>query len=275
MTSSLRPPRWVLAYPLSTTLLRTALVLVLASLVTVGARAQESDGAEPAEYRPTIERALDEYQLGNFQEARDQFSRAHALFPNARTLRGLGFTAFELRNYVDAVQSLKGALASQVRPLTGKLRTKTEEMLERARGYVGTLSLKLEPPNAVLSIDGIRASERTPSLELDVGDHVLEFRAEGRLSERRAVRIKGGQTEVLEVSLARVPRERGPTQGERPVAQVPVYKRWWLWTTIGLVVAGAATGVALALTRDDTSEYRAAGTENTPPGVAIEALRSW
>jgi tetratricopeptide (TPR) repeat protein len=28
----------------------------------------------------------------------------------------------------------------------------------------------------------------------------------------------------------------------------PVYKKWWLWTAVGVVVAGAATGVALAVT---------------------------
>lgn len=29
----------------------------------------------------------------------------------------------------------------------------------------------------------------------------------------------------------------------------PLYKRWWLWTAVGLVAAGAAAGIAVAATR--------------------------
>ena len=41
----------------------------------------------------------------------------------------------------------------------------------------------------------------------------------------------------------------------------PVYKAWWLWTVVGLVVAGAAVGVALGVTKpiesspDTTNDY--------------------
>ncbi len=37
------------------------------------------------------------------------------------------------------------------------------------------------------------------------------------------------------------------TAPEQP-PRTPVYKRWWLWTAVGVVVAGAATGIAVALT---------------------------
>ena len=30
--------------------------------------------------------------------------------------------------------------------------------------------------------------------------------------------------------------------------ETPVYKRWWLWTIVGVAAAGAATGIAVALT---------------------------
>jgi tetratricopeptide (TPR) repeat protein len=31
-------------------------------------------------------------------------------------------------------------------------------------------------------------------------------------------------------------------------APTPVYKKWWLWTVVGVVAAGTATGIALAVT---------------------------
>jgi hypothetical protein len=65
--------------------------------------------------------------------AREELRRAHAIFPNARTLRGLGMVEFELRSYVQSVQLLEQALAASVKPLDGKLRTDTEALLARAQ----------------------------------------------------------------------------------------------------------------------------------------------
>ncbi len=32
-------------------------------------------------------------------------------------------------------------------------------------------------------------------------------------------------------------------------AQTPVYKKWWLWTIVGVVVAGGAVGLGVGLTQ--------------------------
>ncbi len=34
----------------------------------------------------------------------------------------------------------------------------------------------------------------------------------------------------------------------------PVYKKWWLWTIVGVVAAGAAVGIAVGVTQSSTSE---------------------
>ncbi|MDB4976255.1 MAG: hypothetical protein JWN48_4596 [Myxococcaceae bacterium] len=246
-------------------------------MCVVSAAHAQHERAEPAEYRAVIDRGVEEYQLGNYQEARDEFARAHSMFPNARTLRGLGLTAFELRNYVEAVSTLQSALASKVKPLDANLRANTEEMLARARNYVGDVILQLEPATAVLSVDGIRRTDTPDTLQLDVGDHVLEFNAPGCLTERRAIRVRGGKTEIVKVALAKVSLESSSTHGLAHDAphdeRRPLRKRWWLWTTLGVVSAGAATGVALLLTRQEHTEYRGVGTDRTPRGAAIEALR--
>lgn len=36
------------------------------------------------------------------------------------------------------------------------------------------------------------------------------------------------------------------TAPSAPPAKKPVYKRWWLWTAVGVVVAGAAVGIGVA-----------------------------
>src|SRR5690349_15250674 len=104
---------------------RSVLLVALCTSVVVPlprwqacARAQaqpESAPAYPAEYERAIDSGIAEFQQGNYVEAREQFARAHALVPNARTLRSLGMVEFELRNYVDAVTYLEGALGSSVK----------------------------------------------------------------------------------------------------------------------------------------------------------------
>jgi hypothetical protein len=52
-----------------------------------------------------------------------------------------------------------------------------------------------------------------------------------------------------------------PKQKER----TPIYKRWWLWTAVGIVVAGAIViGVAVAETRPPEC-----GTGNFCPGFTF------
>jgi hypothetical protein len=263
-----------------------SLCLLLGLPDVAWAQAAGPSAREPAGYRTAIRSAIEEYELNHFTESRELFARAHALFPNARTLRGLGVADFELRRYVDAVRFLELALASNVKALEGSLRQETEVLLTRAQGYVGTLHLRLEPADAAVAVDGLTLTPTANGeLLLEVGDHVLECSRTGYVSARRAFQIHGGQTEELVVQLASVQptasakAPRGPLATPRedhddtPSKATPVYKRWWLWTVVGLVVAGAAAGTAVALAPRHT-RYEPATTANTPEGVSLQPLGS-
>jgi hypothetical protein len=63
----------------------------------------QSDAAVPTGYREAVDEGLAEMELKNFEEAGEQFRRAHALYPNARTLRGLGFVERPARFDLPAV----------------------------------------------------------------------------------------------------------------------------------------------------------------------------
>ncbi len=79
-------------------LLWIALALGLFPAATAHAADYERD---PEGYRAAIDAAVQEYELNHFEESREQFARAHALNPNARTLRGLGVADFELRRWTN------------------------------------------------------------------------------------------------------------------------------------------------------------------------------
>jgi hypothetical protein len=221
------------------------------------ASAEEASGA-PAGYEPAITNALHEFELANYAEARSGFREAHRLYPNARTLRALGMVEFELKNYTEAVEYLRQALDSQERRLSDTQRAGAEQLLARARSYVGRYSVSVRPPNARLLLDGSAPPlDASGALVLPVGDHTLEVEADGHRPLRRQLHVVGGEDESLDVLLIPLPTasSEGPKPDAPASAHTPVYKKWWLWTTIGVVVAGGiATGLVLGLRKSEPGE---------------------
>lgn len=276
----------------------SAIALATLTQLAVGS-AHAQQPAEPPAYRSVVREALSEYTAKNFPEARALFAEAHRLYPNARTLRGLGMTAFELRSYRESIAYLNEALASQVKPLDGSLRAETERLLSRAERFVGKLNLEVNPTNAEVLLDGnpIQVSAGTP-LVLEVGEHSLDFRAEGYLAETRSLYVKGHEVETWTVVLNKQPppvaapiapapaevaaraeqqAEPGPRyfrsggNEDRPTKQ-PVYKSPWLWTGVGVaVVAIVVTSVVLA-TRGNEIARADINEPNTPEGGVFSAL---
>jgi hypothetical protein len=200
-------------------------------------------------YDEAIDGALGEFELGNYPEARAGFLRAHKLFPNARTHRALGMVEYELKNYADATQELALALASEEMPLEGRARAETEGLLASANNYVARLKLDLSPSTTRVWVDGSEASVSTAgTLVLGVGDYELEFRAPDRASEKRRLKVTGGEAETLHVVLAPVPKRQA---GSEPKQARPLRRNPWLWGALTVVAAGAAAGTAMALTAEE------------------------
>ncbi len=261
--------------------LRTAIFVALVAIASTvaSAHAQSADSAgalatrESPEYREAVRMGTEEFNLGNYAEARSLFERAHTISPSARTLRGLGLAEFELRNYPQAVRHLEGALAADVKPLSGQVRQSTEALLHRAEGYIGHVRLALEPPHAAVLLNGqpVEQGERD-DMVLSVGDHVLEFSATGHASQRRTLHIVGRGKQTLKVELVPLgtaAEEPALAGSERRPNGVPVYRKWWLWTTVGAVAAAGAVATVFLMRRDPQTRYQAVETAGTPPGTAL------
>jgi tetratricopeptide (TPR) repeat protein len=223
----------------------------LAAAQTQGSRRAGSD--VPADYDQTVKRALDEFELANYAEARSVLLEAHAMYPNARTLRALGMVEFELKNYASSVAYLEQALDSNERALTSEQQREAEQLLARANGYIGRYVISLRPAQATLSIDGQPVQPDAQGLLLlPVGDHELEATADGHRNLRRTLNVVGGRRQALDLILLPRTAEESDARARAPDgpsarSDTPLYKKWWLWTTIGVVVAaGAATGIVLA-----------------------------
>ena len=271
---------------------RIALVLLaLVGVLTGASSALAQSDHEPPAYRKTIDEALVELRAEHYAEARALFSEAHQLFPNARTLRGLGIAAFELRSYAESIDCLEQALASEVRPLDARLRGETEALLERAYRFVARIHLMLVPAETRVSLDGTPLSlQPGKPLVLEVGEHTLRFGAEGYTSEQRTISVKGREVETWEVTLRPATHVASPAEAAatleaetHPLAQTdpraprrdrPLYKNAWLWTSVGVaaVITGAIVTAVLVMREDEPRVRDPVKTMHTPTGGILSTL---
>jgi hypothetical protein len=267
-----------------------AVVVLSLPLMSSGVRAQSTgdgppraaatdpaSGEQDAEYRQLVDDGVAEFGRGNWSEARAFFSRAHQLKPSARTLRGLGVVAYELRNYVEAEALLDQALREPVHPLTAELRTQTEATLAKARTLIGRFRLRVTPADARLSVDGHAAELRNGVLALNAGPHRLVAQRAGFSDGELQIDVHGGEDQELELRLqkaaalavagppgaaeavrggavadaragARVGDETGRADRAEP-DDGSILESPWFWTAVAVVAAGGAA-TALVLTAD-------------------------
>ena len=217
------------------------------------------DASDEAAYKDLIRAALSEFDAHRYEEARALFLRAHALAPSARTLRALGNVEFELRHYVQSVHYLRAALASREHALTPEMQTEAQHALTRALAYTGRFALELQPDNAVLSIDGQPATRETDgAVLLDIGRQELVLSAPGYLTQHHVVTVQGGENERVQISLSQGEVASGSTPAgatavagatrddTAPASGSSIFSKWWFWTAVGVVAAGAVTGIAIA-----------------------------
>jgi hypothetical protein len=226
-------------------LLSAGLLLAFAGwLATLPAQRVCADGAAAgpdSAYQENIQRGLDEFGLEHWSEARVFFAQAHALQPSARTLRGLGLTSYELRDYVEAVRYMQESLASQARPLTEEMRVEMHHILERAQRFVSRLRVQRQPAAASVSIDGKPATYNAEGeVLLNPGSHEVVANAAGFESAQQTVLAQGG--DALEVQFGLRPTRpsvsaSAPRRGARGKAGP--------WIAFGASAALAVTGAAL------------------------------
>ena len=111
---------------------------------------------------------------------------------------------------------------------------------------------------------------------LQVGDYVLEAEATGFVSERRELHVVGNVDRTLELRL--VPRAelgRAEPASTAPTRELhertePLRKKWWLWTSVGLVVVAAVTTGLVVGMRQEPEEPTSGTTGilfNVPSGA--------
>lgn len=231
--------------------------LVLTALPQRAGAQDPSDAAGEGEYASVISGAVREFDAGNWREARALFLRAHEHKPSARTLRGLGFVEFELRNYARADHLLRQALSDTRNPLTDDQRQGVAEVLARAQNFLGRFRIESTPGTARVLVDGTAASPAADgSIVLEAGEHELTVSAPSHRTHEQRLDVGGGENQTIRVEL--LPIDPGPAvaagssagRGGAPAdGGEGTTQRIIGWTTAGAGVLLAGAGLVFALQR--------------------------
>ena len=208
--------------------------------------------AASAQYEDTLQRALQEFALEHWVEAKILFTRANALRPNARVLRGLGLVCYELRQYVQAIEYFEAALLSSVQPLTAEMTQDVHTFLARSRDFVSQVKLEVQPSSAEIRIDGGPAPRVAAdgTFLLDPGPHELVIAAAGFEQQSRTLFAEGGKQSSLSLVLNPLranDETRATPNSSTPPAPVrvdpaPPASRLGPWLAIGISGAVAVAG---------------------------------
>ncbi|MEM9072704.1 MAG: hypothetical protein AAGE52_29620 [Myxococcota bacterium] len=182
---------------------RSSFVFVAALLFADSGMLAAQD-APPEEYRALFMEGSREWADGHFEEALVLFTRAHEIFPNARSHRAIGLVSYETRSYVDSVTHLSAALSDSRRALNDEQRQDAERVLALGARFVGRYQIETSV-DGFLEVDGEPRAQETV-LVLARGEHTLRVTATGYHPEEQAVRVRGGESESLTFTLV----EAGP-----------------------------------------------------------------
>jgi tetratricopeptide (TPR) repeat protein len=218
-----------------------SLIVVLAATFGVDAQA-----AEPTE--SDLELAKAHYRTGELNYDRGDFPDAAKEFEEAYRLSARPELLYNMGKSYDGAGDMRGALVAYRRFLdsvqTSPDRPFVEKRTAELNGLIARLTLtsSIEGANVMLDGERLGVTPLPPApIELNPGEHSIEISAEGYSTFRKRVTLARSQQQTLDaplISLVRVIHVREQ--------QLPVYKRWYLWTPIGLaIVAGVVAGAVI------------------------------
>lgn len=224
------------------------LTLALALPVATPAFAQSMESLSRKE-RKELDKHLDAarqaYETGNFRDAAIAFEKVYAIWPSADVLYRLALCYERLGETQKAIQAYRDYLVKRPDdPEKQRIEGVIRALSQRNEPKTSTLSLRIEPSDALVYIDGAQRLE-TPdedglrNIVVPVGEHEVKIVTDGFISDTRKLQFAADETYNLIVSL-------------RPVVVEESSASTWGWVLAGsgagaMVVGGIFVGMSMGM----------------------------
>jgi len=188
------------------------------------------------------------YERGRFPDAAREFEEAYRLSNKSDLLYNMGKSYDGVGDHARALNAYRRFLAALPSSTDRPVVEKRVATLERLVGRV-TIAATVEGAAIVVDGNAVGASPLPRPLELNPGGHSIIASKEGFRSFRGNVVVAPGSEQrvdaklesLVQVKIVEVPRQE---------KKVPVYKRWWLWTVVGVVVVGGVVTAGVLGSRE-------------------------
>ncbi len=139
------------------------------------------------------------YRTGDYATALVELEAAYRVKPGPSPLIDIALCHRELRDYPAAIRALERALADHRAAMTPPDRTASEETLRDLRSLLAHLRLEVDPPEAVVSVDGrdLPAETGRSRIPLGPGTHRIAARANGRVPHEERIDVVSGEERAL------------------------------------------------------------------------------
>jgi tetratricopeptide (TPR) repeat protein len=228
------------------------LLAILASIFLLSGPAR---GDRSNDARTLFQEANAHFAVGEFAEAAEKFQAAYKLRPDAALLYNAAQAYRLAGNHQKALVLYKNYV--QFYPKAPNQEDVRLQITKLQEIVAASESAKTAPPTST-------------------AEHVQPIRSSGGTSPestRSAPSATASPGTQPEASAQPAPTAATSTEvtATRAEKKTPVYKKWWLWTIVGVVVAGAVVAGAVVAT---TPSGKWTTTGNIGPG-AKSALVSW
>ncbi|MCB9599879.1 MAG: PEGA domain-containing protein [Sandaracinus sp.] len=214
-------------------------------------QAESRTDSDATRARALFERGLALAQEGRDAEAAEAFEASYAGVPRASTALNWAIVLHRLGRGRDALRALDAFEAERAHATETDV-ADAEALRQRLRALLATLTLRVEPADARVEIDGrpepgVGAERLVP---LDPGPHVVRVEAPGHLPRRATWTVAAGEALAQSITLHPVAPE-SVAATERPVESLDPRRplRRGLAIAGVLVVVAAIVGVVFAATR--------------------------
>jgi tetratricopeptide (TPR) repeat protein len=226
------------------------------------ARAQTEEGGgaaggeslEVVQARKHFSQGLKLYKDGDFDAALVQFERAYAVKPNYKVLYNIAQSYFELRQYVEARDSLRRYMKDGGDAIDAERRASVENDLSELQRRISHLKLVVNVAGAAVYVDGKKVGTTPLPSTVDVseGQRTIAIESPDRGSKQRVVRVAGGEEHVIEIAFE---EQTKPTQlpsarstDQRSARESPGLGAGFWVTGVSALALGAGAGVMGYLT---------------------------
>lgn len=228
---------------------RTYLISIVTFAIFASGLALADDRASA---ESMIGRGLELRRQGKPEEALEQFQRAHALAPSARTLGHMGIVEGTLKHWTDAEGHLTAALALSDEGWVKKNQALLQTALDNVKPHIGLLVFS-GSPGATISVSGKPAGTlpNVNPVRVAAGTVIITASAPNSKQFLERVEVQGNMQTAVTINLQPVDVHSAPpppaplptpTAFAPPIRELRPQYSWKTWLGGGLVAAGV--GVA-------------------------------